>query len=102
MTAWDDDTTIANSKTFQAGETASADVEGYHSPAVCVNLESLNSNAEDTITIGIVGAAATYDVDSRTLSSLGSYVVDVPQCDRVEVSSSNGTTLSCEARNNPR
>ncbi|WP_435346025.1 hypothetical protein [Haloarchaeobius sp. HRN-SO-5] len=102
MPNWYASAIIANSKTFTAGETATASVAQYHTPAVCVALENLEGNADDTITIEIVGDAGTYEVDSRTLSSTGSYVVDVPQADTVQVTSANGTTLSTEARNNPR
>jgi hypothetical protein len=93
---------IADSATFGAGETKSADITQYHTPAVCVSLENLEGNADDTITIEIVGEAGTYEVDSRTLSATGSYVVDVPQAGQVDVTSANGTTISAEARNNPR
>lgn len=102
MPAWDDSTVIADSATFNAGETKTADVDGYHTPAVCVALENLEGNGDDTLTIEIVGDAGTYEVDTRTLSSTGTYVVDVPQADQVELTSANGTTLSAEARNNPR
>jgi len=99
---WYDSTTIADSKTFNADETASASVEQYHTPAVCVALENLEGNADDTITVEVVGDAGTYEVDSRTLSETGSYVVSAPQADSVQVTSVNGTTISAEARNNPR
>lgn len=102
MTAWDASAIIADSATFNAGETKSASVDGYHTPAVCVFLENLEGNADDTLTVEIVGDAGTYEVDSRTLSSTGSYVVDVPQADTVQLTSQNGTTISAEARNNPR
>jgi hypothetical protein len=102
MTAWDAATVLADSKTFNGGETVAAAVDDYHTPAVCVTLESLEGNADDTITIELVGDAATYEVDSRTLNGAGSYVVDVPQANSVQVTSANRTTLSCEARNNPR
>ena len=102
MPAWNDSTALADSKTFGAPETVSASVDGYHTPAVCVSLENLEGNADDTLKIEIVGSVSTYEVDSRTLSSLGSYVVDVPQADSVKLTSTNGTTLSAEVRNNPR
>lgn len=102
MPSWYAAAVIADSQTFTAGQTASASIEQYHTPAVCVNLESLEGNTDDTVTIEIVGEAATYEADSRTLSSTGSYVVDVPQANSVEITSTNGTTLSAEARNNPR
>ena len=102
MPARDAAAVIADSKTFTAGETATALIDGYHTPAICVSLENLEGNADDTVTIAIVGDAGTYEVDSRTLSGTGSYVVDVPQADSVELTSTNGTTISAEARNNPR
>lgn len=93
---------IADSTSFGAGETQSVDVSGYHTPAVCVALENLDGNPDDTLTIEIVGSAATYEVDTRTLAEAGSYVVDVPQADEVQLTSATGTTISAEARNNPR
>lgn len=102
MTAWDDETVIANSKNFTAGESASALADGYHTPAVCVSLESLDGNADDTITVAFTGAAGDYDIDSRTLSEPGSYVVDAPQCESVSVTSTNGAVITAEVRNNPR
>jgi hypothetical protein len=102
MAAWDDPTVIANSKTFNAGETAEALVDDYHTPAVCVSLESLEGSADDTITVEIDGTATTYEADKRTLNSTGSYIVEVPQADAVSVTSANGTTITAEARNNPR
>ena len=98
----DASTTIVDSKAFNADETASSLIGGYHTPAVCVQLESLDGNADDTIAVEVVGDVGTYEVDSRTLSSTGSYVVTVPQADEVKVTSQNGTTISAEARNNPR
>ena len=102
MPPWYASAIIADSATFTAGDTKSAAIDQYHTPAVCVSLENLEGNADDTITIKIVGDAGTYEVDSRTLSATGSYVVDVPQADTVKLTSTNGTTLSAEARNNPR
>jgi hypothetical protein len=102
MPARDASTVITDSKAFGAPETASALIDGYHAPAICVALESLEGNADDTLTIEIVGAAGSYEVDSRTLSATGSYVVDVPQADEVQLTSANGSTISAEARNNPR
>lgn len=94
-------TSIANSATFNAAETKSADISSYHTPAVCVALEDLGGSADDTLTIEIVGDAGTYEVDERTLSAAGSYVVDVPQAKQVQLTSTNGTTISAEVRNNP-
>ena len=93
---------LADSKAFAAAETVTADVSQYHTPAICVALEALDGSADDTLTIEIVGDAGTYEVDERTLSAAGSYVVDVPQADEVQLTSANGTTISAEARNNPR
>ncbi len=102
MSAWNDSTVIADSAAFNADETKSAAVGGYHTPAVCVLVEDLEGNTDDTLTIEFVGAAGTYQKDQRTLSSTGSYVVDVPQCQEVKLTSANGTTISAEVRNNPR
>jgi len=102
MPSWYASAILADSKAFGAAETATADVSQFHTPAICVALEGLGGSAEDTLTIEIVGDAGTYEVDSRTLSAAGSYVVDVPQADEVRLTSANGTTISAEARNNPR
>lgn len=102
MPKWYDSATIADSTAFGAGETKTANVSKYHTPAVCVSLESLDGSADDTITVAITGSVGTYEIDERTLSAAGSYVVDVPQADTVELTSANGTTISAEARNNPR
>jgi len=99
---WYASAVIANSAAFNAGEEKTASVEQFHTPAVCVALEDLGGAGDDTLTIEIVGEAGTYEVDSRTLSSTGSYVVDAPQADEVQLTSANGTTISAEARNNPR
>ncbi|WP_135302646.1 hypothetical protein [Haloarcula amylovorans] len=102
MPAWYASAVLADSATFNAGETKTVDVSQFHTPAVCVALEGLGGNADDTLTIEIVGEAGTYEVDNRTLSATGSYVVDVPQAATVQLTSANGTTISAEARNNPR
>lgn len=102
MPAWHASTVLADSKTFGASETVSASVEKYHTPAVCVALENLEANADDTLTVELVGDAGTYTMDERTLSETGSYIVDVPQADSVKLTSANGSTISAEARNNPR
>jgi hypothetical protein len=102
MPPWYASAVIADSATFGAGETKTASVEQYHTPTVCVAVENLEGNADDTLTVEIVGDAGPYEVDSRTVSETGSYVVDVPQADSVRLTSANGTTISCEARNNPR
>lgn len=102
MPAWYASAVLADSQTLTAGQTVTASVEQFHTPAICVALENLEGNADDTVTIEIVGDAGTYEVDSRTISATGSYVVDVPQADTVQLTSTNGTTISAEARNNPR
>ena len=102
MPAWHAAVVIADSATFTAGTAQTADIEKFHTPAVCVSLENLEGNADDTLTIEIVGDAGSYVVDERTLAATGSYVVDVPQADTVRLTSANGTTISAEARNNPR
>lgn len=102
MPAWHAHAVIADSATFNADETKTADIQEFHTPAICVALENLEGNGDDTLTVEIVGDAGTYEVDNRTLSATGSYVVDVPQADTVQLTSSNGTTISAEARNNPR
>jgi hypothetical protein len=104
MTAWDDETIIADSASLPAGsaQAAGTPAEDYHTPVVCVSLEDLEGNADDQLTIEFDGAAATYQADQRTLSSTQTYTVDLPQCEDVKVTSSNGVTYSIEVRNNPR
>ena len=102
MPKWYDSAVIADSASFGAGKTKTADISEYRTPAVCVALESLDGSAGDTITVEVVGSAGTYEVDSRTLSATGSYIVEVPQATTVRVTSANGTIISAEARNNPR
>ncbi|WP_090615481.1 hypothetical protein [Natrinema salaciae] len=68
---------------------------------VCVALEDLEGSADDTITIEFEGTAGTYEADNRTLSETQSYTVDIPQCESVSVTSSNGVTYSIEVRANP-
>ena len=97
-----DSAVISDSYAYASGETRSADIVGYHSPAVCVSLDDLGGLTDETITIEIVGDAATYQADERTLSSAGTYIVDIPQAIEVQVTSSGGATISAEARNNPR
>ena len=104
MSSWDDETIIADSESLTAGNAtaAGAPVDDYHTPVVCVSLEDLEGNADDTVTIEFDGVAATYEADSRTLSSPQTYTVDLPQCEDVQVTSTNGVTYSIEVRNNPR
>lgn len=102
MPAWNDSTVLADSQALTAGEPVIALVAGYHTPAVCVALENLGGAADDTLTVEIVADAGTYEVDNRTVSETTSFIVDVPQADEVRLTSSNGTTISAEVRNNPR
>lgn len=102
MTAWNDSTVLADSESLTGGTAVTATGLEYHTPVVCVALEDLEGNTDDTVTVEFDGAAATYEADSRTLSATGSYTVDLPQCEGVQVTSSNGVTYSIEVRNNPR
>jgi len=102
MPAWNDSVVLANSESLTAGTAKTVDNLEYHTPVVCVKLEDLEGNADDTVTIEFDGAAATYEADTRTISSTQSYTVDLPQCEGVSVTSSNGCTYSLEVRNNPR
>ena len=102
MPAWHDASVLADSESLTAGEAVVLDGVDYHTPVVCVALEDLEGNADDTVTVEFVGAAATYQANERTLSETQSYRVNLPQCDGVRVTSSNGCTFSIEVRNNPR
>jgi hypothetical protein len=101
VTSWyERHTTLADSASLDAGSPATADVSGYRSPTVLVTPESIGGT-DDTVTIRAVGAAGTYRIDQRTVSSTdGSddYTVGVPQCETVEFESSNGDTYSAEVR----
>jgi hypothetical protein len=99
---WHASSVLADSESLTAGEPVALDGVEYHTPVVCVALEDLEGNADDTLTVEFEGAAATYEADERTLSELQSYTVDLPQCEGVQVTSSNGCTYSLEVRNNPR
>lgn len=101
MPAWHATKVLADSASLTAGSAVSADVSKYRSPVVCVALEDLEGAADDTVTIEFDGTAGTYEADSRTLSATGSYTVEVPQCEAVSVTSSNGVTYSIEVRSNP-
>lgn len=105
MPPWHASTVLADSESLTAGEAVQFDFGsngGYHTPVVCVALEDLEDNAEDTLTIEFDGAAATYEADEQTLSTTQSYTVALPQCEGVRTTSSNGCTYSIEVRNNPR
>lgn len=101
MTAWDAVEVLANSESLTADTPVDALIGGLRTPVVCVNLEDLEGNADDTVTIEFTGEAGTYEADQRTLSNLGSYTVEIPQADKVAVTSSNGVTYSIEVRSNP-
>ncbi|MUV59982.1 hypothetical protein [Halobacterium sp. CBA1126] len=104
MPPWHASAVLADSKSLTAGEAVGWTFPGagYHTPVVCINLEDLEGNTDDTLTVAFDGDAATYEEDSRTLSEVQSYTVDLPQCEGVQVTSSNGCTYSVEVRNNPR
>lgn len=101
MSRWNAATVMANSKAFAAGEAVQADIRRYRNPTVCVALESLGGSTDDTPAINLIGDAGTYEIDSRTLSAAGSYVVEIPQAPQVEFTSPNGVTYSVEVRSDP-
>ena len=101
MPRWNDSVVLADSTSLTANTSVSADTADMRNPTVLVALEDLEGAADDTVTVSVVGDAATYEVDSRTLASTGAYIVDVPQGDRIELESSNGATYSAEARADP-
>lgn len=101
MSRWNDYAVVANSLSLTAGTAETAVTDELRDPVVCVALEDLEGATDDTATIEIVGAAATYEIDSRTISAVGSYTVDVPQADTVRFTSSNGVTYSVEVRADP-
>lgn len=102
MSRWDETAVLANSASLTAGTPVSADTGEIRDPVVLVALEGLEANADDTVMIEIVGEAGTYQMDERTLSATGSYHVDIPQAEQVQLTSSNGVTYSAEVRANPR
>lgn len=101
MVAWDSVAVLANGKSLAANEPETAAVSKFRAPVVCVQLEDLEGGTDDTVTVEFDGDAGTYEADSRTLSNPGSYTVEVPQCDRVHLTSTNGVTYSAEVRANP-
>lgn len=101
MTSWNDSVVLADSTSLTAGTPVSADTADLRNPTVLVALEDLEAAADDTATIRVVGEATTYEVDSRTLSTTGSYIVEVPQATAVEFESSGGVTYSAEVRSDP-
>lgn len=94
--------TLADSAALDAGSPVTADISGYRSPTVLVSPEAFGGT-DDTVTIRVVGAAGTYRIDQRTVSSTdgsGDYTVDIPQADTVELESANGDTYNAEVREN--
>lgn len=101
MPAWYESAVIADSESLTADTAVSASASQYRSPVVCVALEDLEGSADDTVTVEFDGAAGSYVADQRTLSSTDSFTVEVPQCESVSITSSNGVTYSAEVRSNP-
>lgn len=101
MTRWNAAVTVANSQSLAAGTPETGDISDLRNPTVLVKLEDLEGAADDTAIVRVVGDAATYEIDSRTLSGPGSYPVEVPQAATVEFESSNGVTYSVEVRGDP-
>lgn len=101
MPAWYASEVLADSESLTAGEGVSAIVSKFRSPVVCIALENLEGSADDTLTIEFEGAAGTYQADERTLAEAQSYTLDIPQCEAVSVTSSNGVMYSIEVRANP-
>lgn len=95
-----DPVVLADSDSLTAGEPITEPLHGLARPVVCVDLEDLEGNSDDTVTIRFKGEVATYEADQRTLSAPGSYTVDVPRADYVEIESANGVTYSAEVRPN--
>lgn len=100
MDAWDASVILADSDSLDAATAVTGDISEITGPTVLVNLENLEGETDDDATVRVVGAAATYEIDSRTLSETGSYTVDVPQATEVEFESNNGVTYSAEVRAN--
>lgn len=102
MTRWNASVVLADSESLAPETPIEQAIDGFQSPVVCVVLEDLEAEADDTVTIEFVGAAGTYVADERTLSEPESYTVAVPQCDAVQLTSVNGVTYSAEVRSDPR
>ena len=101
MPRWNDSVVLTDSASLAAGTPVSADTADMRNPTVLVALEDLEGAADDTVTVSVVGDAATYEAESRTLGSTGAYIIDVPQGDSIELESSNGVTYSAEVRADP-
>jgi hypothetical protein len=99
---WYDSVVLADNKDFNAGESVTGSVEQFHTPAVCLSVDALGALSSDTVTVEIEGEASNYEVASQDFSTNGDAVIDVPQGKRVRVTSSDGSTITAEARNNPR
>lgn len=102
MSRWNDTAVLADSTSLTAGTPVSAETDELRNPVALVKLENLEGNADDTVTLRVVGAAATYEIDQRTLSATGAYTVALPQATNVELESSNGVTYSAEVRADPQ
>lgn len=103
MQSWDAVEVLADSQSLTAGDPVSADISEFTNPTVLVTLEDLEASTDDTVTVRVAGEAAKYPVEERTLSGIGAngtFTVDVPQADSIELESSNGVTYSAEVRAN--
>ena len=92
---------IVDSVSLTAGTPETVDTSDVKAPVVCVQLEDLEGAADDTVTVEMVTPTGTYEVDSRTLSATGSYVVSSTHANQHQITSSNGVTYSAEVRSNP-
>lgn len=103
MKSWDEVAVLADSDSLTAGEPVSADITEFTNPTVLVTLEDLEGATDDTATVRVAGEAATYPVEQQTLGGTGAdgtFAVDVPQADSIELESGNGVTYSAEVRAN--
>lgn len=98
---WYRATTLADSESLTAGTPVSVATDRIKAPVVAIELEDLEGAADDTITVEVVGEAGTYEIEERTLSEPGSFVVGSVQADWTQITSSNGVTYSAEVRGNP-
>lgn len=93
---------LADSESLTAGDAVTKRLRSLAAPVVCVALEDLEGETEDTATVAFEGDVGTYVADERTLSETGSYTVDVPRCETIQFTSANGVTYSVEVRADPR
>lgn len=92
---------LADSQSLTAGTAVTGDTGRIKAPVVCVELEDLEGAADDTVTVEIGGDVGTYEIEKRTLSATGSFVVGSVQAATTKVTSANGVTYSVEVRGNP-